>query len=128
MIGVPRAVTLEKRSNHRFFPSFARFYAEAARWRKCETPAFHKGLCKPRKKYIISDVYLILPRIAPPSQKSGTKLHPKNHPTDRVLMPTAGDAFPIAFPWPFKVVATGPEPAYRGGRTITANPCFEGRI
>jgi hypothetical protein len=40
-IGVPRAVTMgAKRSNHRFFPSFARFYAEPAQWRKCEAPAF----------------------------------------------------------------------------------------
>jgi hypothetical protein len=76
------------------------------------------------------NVYFIRPHIAPPSQNSGTKTVSKNHPTDRVLMPAAGDAFPIAFPWPFKVVASGLERAYRGGRTIIppANPCFEGRI
>jgi hypothetical protein len=54
---------------------------------------------------------------------------------DRVLMPAAGDAFPAAFPWPFKVVASGPERAYRGFLApvflviaLTANLSFESRI
>jgi hypothetical protein len=61
-----------------------------------------------------------------PSQKSGTKTHPKNHPTDRDLMPAAGDAFSC----PSKEVASGLERAYRGAGTslLPANPCFEGRI
>ncbi|HEY4973953.1 MAG TPA: hypothetical protein VII41_10110, partial [Steroidobacteraceae bacterium] len=97
---------------------------------KCESPASARASANPRNKYIFFDVYFIGLRIAPPSQKSGTKTRSKKHPTDRDKMPAAGDAFPAAFPWPFKVVARGGKRAYRGFQIIAfqANPFFESRI
>ena len=56
------------------------------------------------------------------------KTHLKKHPSDRDTMPAAGDAFPAAFPWPFTVVASRSERAYRGAGTAPTNPYFERRI
>ena len=80
IIGVPRAVTMGKRSNHRFFPSFARFYAEAARWRKCEKPGFYGVFAQAPVLNTFFVMYIFQTRIALLSQKSGTETHPQTTP------------------------------------------------
>ena len=134
IIGVPRAVTMGKRSNNRFFPSFAMFYAEAARWRKCEKPGFYGVFAQAPVLNTFFVMYIFQTPDRAPVTKVRHRNPPTNHPADapptKDMMPPAGDAFPAVFLWPFKVVASGHERAYRGGRTVIppANPCFEGRI
>jgi hypothetical protein len=108
----------------------AGFYAEFVPPCNSQTQRANKGFAGAGYKYILFGVNLIAVRIACPSQKSGTKNHPTKHTANRVPM-SAADA---AFSCPFKVVASSPERAYRGGLTIvflpilfTADPCFEGR-
>ena len=77
-------------------------------------------------KYMFFNVYFSERPIAALSRKSATKTNAKSKAPGTAMTPAAKPALLC----PFKVVASCPERAYRGGGTIVfkTNPCFEGRI